>query len=180
MRVLYASPTMPATCSATRSVRVASNESTSISSFGPGPSSREVVDVPEVDVAHRGPFGYGDREGEEGDAALRIQAPVDRVEDDAGPVRAEGALAQLLGDERELGPGRMQIFEESDDRGLGGRVDRRRLVAALALTRDRLSFQPRRELRERSLDRGRRVAAEGEPIAHSSKGEKRSPLASLG
>src|SRR5204862_2429869 len=115
----------------------------------------------------RGPFGYGDREGEERDAALRIQAPVDRVEDDAGPVRAEGALAQLLGDERELGPGRMQIFEESDDRGLGGRVDRRRLVAALALTRDRLSFQPRREFLERSIERGRRGADVGVTIYSS-------------
>ena len=42
----------------------------------------EVVDVAEVDVAHRRPVGARDREREERDAALRVEGAVDRVDDD--------------------------------------------------------------------------------------------------
>ena len=43
-------------------------------------AAAEVVDEAEVDVVHRPAVGDGDREGEERDAALRVERAVDRVD----------------------------------------------------------------------------------------------------
>ena len=63
----------------------------------------EVVDEAEDDVVHRLPLRDGDREGEERDAALRVERAVDRVDDDERqPPVAEAA--DLLRDDRRLPP----------------------------------------------------------------------------
>ena len=70
-------------------------------------------------------------------------------------------------------------LEARDDGALGSGVDRGRLVAALARADDRLPFEPRRQLLEARSTAGGRLAAEGEPVGHSSNGEKRRPLVEL-
>ena len=62
----------------------------------------EVVDVAERDVGHRRAVGHRDREGVHRQAALRVEAAVDRVDHDApAAAAAVAALADLLGDDRE-------------------------------------------------------------------------------
>ena len=93
-----------------------------------------------------------------------------------GAARAEDALAELLRDEHEVG---VERLEPGDDGGLGGRVDRGRVVAALARPEHRLALDARRQLREHEVDVGDAVAAELEPVgAHT--GWKSRPLVSLG
>ena len=138
-------------------VVVPSNDRISIASFGvtgasgtrfrnaPSPTlgrpllaGAEVVDVSENDVAHRRPVGNREREREERDPALRVHRSVDRIDDhDSRPPASELARPELLGDEHEALPGRL---EARDDRVLGRLVDRGRVVAALATTKDRLAL----------------------------------------
>ena len=92
---------------------------------------------------------------------------------------AEAPLAQLLGDQREVCLG-MKRLQARDDRGLGGGVDRRRLVAALACPKAGSRSTRVGSSSSTRLDRARRVAADREPIGHSSKGESRRPLVSFG
>ncbi len=58
-------------------------------------AASEVLDETELDVVHTRARGNGEREREEGDAPLGVQASVDRVADDRQPVPAvsERALA---------------------------------------------------------------------------------------
>src|SRR5205814_8671928 len=93
-------------------------------------------DVAEDDVVHRPAFRDGEREREEGDAALRVQRAVDRVDDDHR--RADAVASDLLRDDR------AEAVEAGEDRLLGRRVDRRRLVAAPALADARLAPRPPR------------------------------------
>ena len=195
IRSRYAVPTIAAALSATCAVVVASNERISIVSFGrtlaePGAvqegaaaalgrpllAGAEVVDVAEDDVAHRGAVGDGEREGEEGDVALGVQRAVDRVADDAPRLPApEDALAELLRDEREA---LVERLEPVHDGGLGGRVDRGRVVAALAGLQHGLALDARRQLGEHRLDVAHRVAADVEPRLH--RGWKSRPEISFG
>ena len=117
----------------------------------------EVVDVAEEDVVHRLPVGDGDREREERDAALRVQRAVDRVDDDR--VAARPFDADLFADD-----GHVFAAEALEDHALGGRVDRGRLVAALARADDRLALSPTGQLGEHRLHVGARRAAEREPV----------------
>ena len=87
----------------------------------------------------------------------------------------EDALAELLRDEREA---LVERLEPVHDRGLGGRVDRRRVVAALALGQHGLALDARRQLREHRLDVADRVAADVEPRLH--RGWKSRPEISFG
>ena len=94
----------------------------------------EVEDVAERDVAHGRPVGDRDGERVERQAALGVEAAVDRVDHDApAAAAAEAALADLLGDHREaltaLGHAAASTRE---GRVLGGLVDRDRRVAARA------------------------------------------------
>ena len=139
----------------------------------------EVVDEPEADVAERRPVGDGEREGEERDPALRVHRPVDRVDDDVH--RAAGAErphAELLRDEDEI---RAEGLEPGDDRVLGSRVDRGRVVAALAGAEHGLTLGAGRQRLEHGLDVGDAGAAEGEPVVDGRHtGWKRRPLVSFG
>ena len=122
-----------------------------------------------------------ERKREEGDAPLGVQAPVDRVADDHRAVAvAEDPPSQLLGDEREAGA--LDRLQPLDHGRLGRGVDRRRLVAALAGADAGLALDAGRQCVEHATHRRRRVAADPEPVVarHSSKGEMRSPLVSLG
>ena len=139
-----------------------------------------IEDVAEEDIRHRGPVGDGERDREEGDPPLGVHAAVDRVEHEAWRTSAEGALAELLGDQRELDAGCVELLQPRDRGPLGRGVDRRRLVAAFARADDELPLEPRRELGERGADVLRDEPGEREPVRHSSKGEKTSPLVSLG
>src|SRR3954467_10846159 len=60
---------------------------------GPLLAAAEVVDETEDDVAHDRPLRGREREREEGDAALRVQGAVDRVEHEPCSAPAERALA---------------------------------------------------------------------------------------
>jgi hypothetical protein len=69
------------------------------------------------------------------------------------------------------------------DHRLGGRVDRRRLVAADPVSDDRLAVLTRRQLAEDAPHVLHRLAAEGEPglrRGHGSSGWKSRPDSSLG
>src|SRR5439155_6408861 len=125
----------------------------------------EVVDESERDVAHRRTVGDGDRHREEPDPALRVQRPVDRVDDDARlTAGAELHLADLLADEDGVDAG---VLEAAQDRALGGGVDRRRLVTALAGADDRFAVGPGWMLREREPNVVHRGAAELEPVSQA-------------
>ena len=91
----------------------------------------EVVDIAEGDVGHGRAVGDRHRERIERQAALGVEAAVDRVDHDPpAPASAVGALADLLGDERErLAAGR-DVVEHGQRRILRGAVDRDREVAA--------------------------------------------------
>jgi hypothetical protein len=123
----------------------------------------EVVDVAEVHVAHPRSRGDGDRDGEEGNPSLRVQASVDRVEDDTSSLAAvaEHPLAELLGNEREADSVRSQLLEPRYDSGLRGRVHGRRLVPSLAPAGSRLALSPRGQLLEDTADGPGRVPADG-------------------
>ena len=81
-----------------------------------------------------------------------------------GAARAEGPLAELLRDEHEV---RVERLEPGDDGILGGRVDRGRVVAALALPEHRLALEAGRQLARARLDVRDAVAAELEPVGGS-------------
>ena len=87
----------------------------------------------------------------------------------------ERPLAELLRDEREA---LVQRLEASHHGGLGGRVDRRRVVAAEAGGEHGLALESRRQVREHDADVHDRGAADVEPGAHS--GWKSKPESSLG
>ena len=89
------------------------------------------------------------------------------------------ALSELFGDQGET---RLDVLEPPHDRFLGCGVDRRRLVPALAVADARLALEASRHPVEHGFDGDRGVAADLEPVGHrhSSKGEKRRPLVSLG
>jgi hypothetical protein len=136
----------------------------------------EVVDVAEDDVAHRLPLRDREREREEGNVALGVQRAVDRVADDAPRLAgAEDALPELLRDEREV---LVERFQPVDDRGLGGRVDRGRVVAAFAGLQHGLALDPGRQLLEHAPDVADCLAADLQPGLH--RGWKSSPEISLG
>ena len=90
----------------------------------------------------------------------------------AGP---EHPLAELLGDEREV---LVERLEPVHDRGLGGRVDRRRVVAALALASTGSRSTRVGSSASTRLDVADRVAAHLEPRLHS--GWKSRPEISFG
>ena len=86
----------------------------------------------------RASVGNGKGKGEKGDVALGVEGAVDRVADDApGLAASEDPLAELFGDEREV---LFERLEPVHDCGLGRRVDRGRVVAALALGEHRLAL----------------------------------------
>src|SRR6185312_12003768 len=140
----------------------------------------EIEDVAEEHIGHRGPIGHGERDREEGHPALRVHAPVDGIENEARSRGTEGALPQLLRDERELDASRRELLQPGDNGALGGRVDRGRVVPALAGADHRLPFQPGRVLGQDGVEIPGDLPAEGEPVGHSSNGAKTSPLVSLG
>ena len=178
MRSRCATPVNTAALSATSAVSVASKERISIRSFGfCAPICYAVQEG--AAAARRRPLlarcrsrrrsrtttscivapsatAIGDRE--ERDAALGVQRAVDRIDDDAPASVAE--LADLLGDDRDV-----ESLEALQDDALRRRVDRRRVVAALAVRDDRLAFRASRQLREHASHIGRRVAADGEPVS---------------
>jgi hypothetical protein len=83
----------------------------------------------------------------------------------------------------ELVAGGVQQLQSLHDRGLGGLVDRGRLVAADTFSDDRLAVVPGRQLSEDALHVLDRFAAEGEPglgHGHGSSGWKSRPDRSLG
>ena len=173
-------------------VSVASKERISISSLGssggehgavqarshpslgdPFLAATEVVDEAEDDVVHRVALGDRDRDGEERDAALRVQRAVDRVDHDPGGAVADDA--DLLRDDRRA----LDFLQPREDHLLGRRVDRSRLVAALAVADDRLPLGARRQLLEHAAHVLDRLAAEREPVSQHS-GRNKSPLTSFG
>ena len=111
--------------------------------------------------------------------ALRLPSIGSQTTVSAVAAVAEDAPAQLLRDE---GEARRNPLEPGDDRRLGRGVHRGRLVAALAVADTGLALQAGRQLVEHPADGRCRVAADLEPVGagHSSKGERRSPLVSLG
>jgi hypothetical protein len=119
---------------------------------------------------------------EEGDAALRVHAPVDRVNDDheAFGDLAEPPLAELLRHEREVDAVGVKRFEAGHNGSLRRLVDCSRLVSALAGSNARLPLGPRRQAGDDTPNSIRGLPADGEPVGHSSKGEKRRPLVSFG
>ena len=137
----------------------------------------EVVDEAERDVSHRRPFGDRDREREERDSPLGVDRAVDRVDDDhvGRCLDARRADAELLGHEREV---RTRGVEPLDDDPLGGGVDRRRVVPALADADYLLTLGTRRQLGEHAVDVLDRGPARSQPVGH--KGRKSSPDGSLG
>ena len=126
----------------------------------------EVVHVAEHDVPHRRALGDRNREAEVPQSPLGVHRPVDRVDHDVQLGGAERALAELLRDERELVPVPMELLEPSDDGPLGGIVDRRRVVAALAGCDDGLPLDPGRKLVQHARDVLRRGAKGVEPGLH--------------
>ena len=111
-----------------------------------------------------------------GMSALGVQRAVDRIDDDAPGLPApEDPLAELLGDEREV---LVERLEPVHDRGLSGGVDRRRVVAALALGEHGLALDSGRQLGEHGLDVADGVAAHLEPRFH--RGWKSRPEISFG
>ena len=140
----------------------------------------EVEDAAEDDVGHRRALGHGERDGEERNASLRVHASVDRVEDEPRRLRAERPLAQLLGDERELDAGRGKLLQARDDGELGSGVDGGRLVSSFARADHGLPLEPRGVLREDDVQVGGDLPGEGQPVGHSSKGERTRPLVNFG
>ncbi len=118
----------------------------------------------------------GEREREEGNVALGVQRAVDRVADDDPRLPApEDALAELLRDEREA---LVERLEPVHDGRLRRRVDRGRVVAALAQSQHGLALDAGRQLREYRLDVSHSVAADVEPRLH--KGWKSRPEINFG
>ena len=113
----------------------------------------------EDDVVHRLPFRDGDRDGEEGDAALGVERAVDRVDDDERQPRTPHA-ADLLRDDGACG-----LPHAGEDDLLGSFVDRRRLVAALARADDRLALHPRRQALEHGVHIRDGRPAEFQPVS---------------
>ena len=94
-------------------------------------AAAEVVDVAEDDVVHRGAVRDGDRERVERQAALGVEAAVDRIDDDApGPAAAVDALARLLRDHRETDAVAGDLVEDAERGVLGRLVDGYRRVTA--------------------------------------------------
>ena len=98
----------------------------------------------------------------------------------SGACGSPNALPELLGDEGEVDTGVVQRHEALDHRVLGSAIDGRRLITAFAGADHGLAVAPRRQLLEDALDRLARVATDGEPVGHSSNGEKRRPHVSFG
>ena len=95
------------------------------------------------------------------DAALRVERAVDRIDRRRRRARC-----------RSRRPPRrrwstVEPFEAREDRALGRRVDRRRVVAALAGADDRLAVGARRQLGEHAAHVLDRCAAEGEPVSQA-------------
>ena len=121
--------------------------------------------VSEDDVAHERSLGDGDREGEERYAGLRVDAPVDRVHDDATRrVGAESPFPELFRHEHELGAVPVQRLEPPDDRVLRREVDRDRLVAALPRANGSRPPFAGGQLPEQHADVAGRAAAQGKPV----------------
>ncbi len=137
------------------------------------------MDVSEEDVGHPRAVGERDREREERKPPLRVQASVDRIDDDAEVAALpDDLLTELLRDQRETAV--EALAEDLRDGELGGRVDGGRLVAAHPRTDGRLPHDPGRKRLEDARDSGSRLAADGRVVGHSSSGERSSPLVSLG
>ena len=129
--------------------------------------------VAEDDVVHRVAVGHGDRDGEERDAALRVERAVDRIDDDA-PAAVTGD-AGLLADDRHVAAA-AQAFENHP---FGRRVDGGGVVAAEAGADDRLTLRTAGKLAEHGGDVVAGGATEGEPLVHAT-GKRSSPEVSLG
>ena len=180
-------------------------------SFGPGASSgmpprkappaalgdpflagAEVVDEAEGDVVHRRSVGDREREGEERDRALRVDRPVDRIDDDAELATApEGAHAELLGDERQiagrapragrttavLGRRRRSRSCRRRPRRHGARARARARVGSSARTPSRSATQARQNASQsvtgRPDGRGARRAAWGRSTSSSAASSRR-------
>ena len=161
---LARSPTIATACSATREVSVASKASSSIVSVGRSSSSgspfrkaprpprgRTVLAVSRSRARSRGRHRPssgrppGDREREEGDAALRVQRAVDRVDDDGGGLSPAGEPSSSETSERRRP--RLERARTTRPRPRG--VDRGRVVAALAGADDRLAVGRRGRSRAR-------------------------------
>ncbi len=76
--------------------------------------------------------------------------------------------------------GRSKLLEARDDGALRGGVDGGGLVPSFARSDHRLPLEPRGVLGEDGVQVGGDLPGEGEPVGHSSKGEKTRPLVSLG
>ena len=146
--------------------RLAVEESAAPAGRRPFLSGSEVVDVAEHDVPHRLALGDCDRETEVPQPPLGVHGSVDRVDHDVQLGGAEHALAELLRHERELQPVPVEVLEPGDNRALGGVVDRRRVVAALAGGDHRLALDAGRQLVQRARDVLRGSAKGVEPGLH--------------
>ena len=106
--------------------------------------------------------GECDREREEGDAALRVQRAVDRTR------RRRGSRRRRTGRSPPTRSSRRGRGSRPGWPGVLGRlVDRRRVVAARALTRDRLALDAGRQLLEHALHLGDGAATDRDPVGHS-------------
>src|SRR6185312_13790698 len=147
-------------------------------------ATAEVAHVPEPDVGDRRAVGERDRDAVERQPPLRVQRPVDRVDDHhpGALARSEGALAELLRHEPEVDPARMQRLELGDRRLLGPVVHHRRVVSAAAAAHDRLAVVASGQVGQRHLDVRGHPPAEVEPLLphHASSGLNRKPQKSLG
>ena len=125
----------------------------------------EVVHEAERDVGHRRAVGHGERERVVGQPALGVLGAVERVDDHERPAAAEVDAPALLADRREGVALRVQVLEPAEDRGLRGRVDLERAVAALAaragLPRAELDRGPRGE---HVPQLGGRAARDAQPV----------------
>src|SRR6185312_3307008 len=74
-----------------RAERLAAQPRTLAAARRPFFARAEVVDEAEDDVVHRLPLRDRDREGEEGNPALRIERAVDRIDDDQRQPAADAA-----------------------------------------------------------------------------------------
>ena len=144
----------------------------------------QVADEREADVVQRRPVGDGDREAEEGQAALGVERSVDRVDDHhPGAVAIpERPLAELLRDEPERDAALGQLLQPTDRRRLGLAVDDGGVVSPLALADNRLAVVSGGEAAKHVLHVRRHRAAEAEPVLPhgSSCGSSRNPDHSLG
>jgi hypothetical protein len=143
-----------------------SRHSGALAAAGPPLLARpEVVHVGELDVGHRRPAGDGDRDRDVGQAALRVQRAVDRVDDHADALRAEVHDAALLRDRAEPQPVGVEALELREDDVLDLAVDHERAVtASAALARLDHALAARRVLAQDTPQAADGAAAGAQPV----------------